>query len=464
MAPRTLQVDDPFTGERACELPFDEGPQALAALERCAAAQAAWAEAPVAERAVLVARFAEAFLADEVRVAEEITRTMGKPLAQARGEVRTLADRARTLASLAPEALAEVALPPKAGFDRRVAREPVGVVLVVAPWNYPLLTAVNAVAAAVLAGDGVILKHSSRTPLCGPQFERAFRTAGAPEGLVKSLTLSHGDCDALMRRPEIGYVAFTGSVEGGRQIQAQLAGGFAGVGLELGGKDGAYVAEDADLAHAIEQLADGAFYNAGQSCCGIKRIFVHAKHHAAFVDGLVAAARAYRLGDPKDAATTLGPLASPGAPDALAQQARRAAAAGARVLCGGEPAQVDGRGRFLPPTVVADAPSGSEVMQEESFGPLVAVARVGGDDEAVARINDSRFGLTSAIWTRDVERARRLGRRLHTGTVFMNRCDYLDPMLPWVGVKESGRGLSLSRWGIQELTRAKSYHFRLASR
>ncbi|MHB8418472.1 MAG: aldehyde dehydrogenase family protein [Myxococcales bacterium] len=462
MTARTLQVDDPFTGQQACELPFDDQAAALAALERCAAAQGPWAETAVEVRAALVVHFAEAFLAEEAAVAEEITRTMGKPLAQARAEVRTLADRARTLAALAPEALAEVELPAKAGFDRRVAREPLGVVLVVAPWNYPLLTAVNAVAAAVLAGDGVLLKHSSRTPLCGPQFERAFRQAGAPEGLVRSLTLSHEDCDALMHRPEVGYVAFTGSVEGGRQIQAQLAERFAGVSLELGGKDGAYVAEDADLPHAIEQLADGAFYNAGQSCCGVKRIFVHEACYDRFADGLVAAAQAYRLGDPRDPATTLGPLATPGTPAALAGQAERAVAAGARLLCGGRPEQIGGRGRFLPPTVVADAASALEVMQEESFGPLVALAKVRDDEEAMRRLGDCRFGLTASVWTRDPERARRLGRRLAVGTIFMNRCDYLDPMLPWVGVKDSGRGLSLSRWGIQELTRPKSYHFRLA--
>ncbi len=462
MSAPTLEVDDPFTGERACELPFDDRIQALAALERCASAQAAWAESPVDERARLVQRFADVFLAEEDSVAQEITRTMGKPLAQARAEVKTLADRARALAAIAPEALAEVELPPKSGFDRRIAREPVGVVLVVAPWNYPLLTAVNGVAAAVLAGNGVILKHSSRTPLCGPRFERAFHEAGAPEGLVKSLTLTHADASALLHRPEVGYVAFTGSVEGGRQIQAQIVERFVGIGLELGGKDGAYVAEDANVAHAVEQLADGAFYNAGQSCCGTKRIFVHRTHFDHFLERFVAAAEAYRLGDPRDPATSLGPLASPGAPEALAGQTARAASLGARVLCGGRVTRVGGRGRFFPPTVIADAPSSSEVMQEESFGPLVTVTSVDGDEDAVRRINDSRFGLTAAVWTPDAARARRIGQRLRVGTVFMNRCDYLDPLLPWVGIKESGRGLSLSRWGIQELTRAKSYHFRLS--
>ncbi len=462
--PSTIRVDDPFTGEVACEAPLATSAEAERLLGQVAAAQREWGESAVSERAELVRRFADAFVADAPRVALEITRMMGKPLAQATAEVSTLADRARALAALAPEALAETPLPPKAGFFRAVVREPVGVVLDVAPWNYPLLTAVNAVAAAVLAGNGVILKPSSRTPLCGPQFERAFRAAGAPEHLVRSLFAPHDVLRELIGRPEVGYVAFTGSVEGGRQIELAAAGRFLGIGLELGGKDGAYVAEDADLGHAIENLADGAFYNAGQSCCGIKRIFVHERHFDRFVEGIAAAARAYRLGAPRAPGTTMGPLATPGAPEALAGQAARAVAAGARLVAGGRPTSVEGRGRFLEPTVVANAPAGSDLLAEESFGPLVAVGRVRSDEEAVEAINASRFGLTAAIWSADPDRARRLGRRLDVGTVFLNRCDYLDPMLPWVGVKESGRGLSLSRWGIEELTRPKSYHFRLEPR
>ena len=464
MASQTLRVDNPFTGELACELPYCGPVEAAAAIDRCSAAQREWGESAIPERVALVVRSAEAFLADKAQVAREITRCMGKPLQQALHEVDTLADRARTLAALAPEALEEVVLPPKAGFARSVAREPVGVVVDIAPWNYPLLTAVNAVAAAVLAGNGVILKHSSRTPLCGPQFERAFAKAGAPPGLVRSLTMSHTDFRAVLQRPEVGYVAFTGSVAGGREVQTQLSERFAGVGMELGGKDAAYVAEDADFDHAVSNLEDGAFYNAGQSCCGIKRIFVHERLYDRFLEALVAKARAYRLGNPEDPATTMGPLATPEAPAGLAAQVEEAKRGGARVLFGGRATRAEGRGRFLEPTVVADATPELAVMAEESFGPLVALAKVRDDEDAVEHINHSRFGLTAAIWSADRERAQRLGRRLQVGTVFMNRCDYLDPMLPWIGVKESGRGLSLSRWGIQELTRAKSYHFRLSSR
>ena len=459
----TLNVDNPFSGELACEVPLLDLPAALRALERCAQAQRAWADSVIPERVALIRKFADAFVAEKETAALDISRMMGKPLAQARAEVETLAARARALAEQAPEALAEVDLP-KGGFARSVTREPLGVVLVIAPWNYPLLTAVNAVAAAVLAGNGVLLKHSSRTPLCGFQFEAAFRRAGAPEGLVQSLQAGHADCGALIERAEVGFVAFTGSVSGGREIQAAAARRFMGIGLELGGKDAAYVAEDADVTWAAEQLADGAFYNAGQSCCGVKRIFIHERHYDRFLEALLGHAQAYRLGDPIDPATTLGPLASKGAPEELAAQVRDAAGEGARLLCGGAPTQVEGRGRFFPPTVVADARPAMAVMDDESFGPLVALARVSGDEEAVSLINRSRFGLTASLWTPDAARARRIGRRLEVGTVFMNRCDQLDPWLPWVGVKDSGRGQSLSRWGILELTRPKSYHFKLQSR
>jgi len=461
--PRTLVVDNPFTGETAAEIAVVDEAGALAALARSAAAQRDWSQVSVADRAALVLRFADQFLIQKEPFAQQITRMMGKPLAQARREVDGMVDRARSLAAQAPEALAEVPLPPKEGFRRFVAREPLGVVLDIAPWNYPLLTAVNAVVPAVLAGNAVLLKPSRRTPLCGDQFASAFAAAGAPAGLVTSVFADHATCEILMARPEVGHVAFTGSVGGGHAVSGTLSTRFIGATLELGGKDAAYVAEDADLDHAIENLTDGAFYNAGQSCCGIKRIYVHQRHHAKFLEGLVAGARAYQLGDPEAEGTTMGPLALPEAPAALSEQVAGAAQQGARVLCGGKPTRVSGRGRFLEPTVVGSATHAMALMRDESFGPVVGVAEVPSDEVALSLMNDSPFGLTAAVWTSDPERARRLGARLEVGTVFMNRCDYLDPMLPWVGVKDSGRVLSLSRWGIQEMIRAKSYHFRITT-
>jgi acyl-CoA reductase-like NAD-dependent aldehyde dehydrogenase len=460
----TLRVDDPFSGEVACELPLASEAEAMAAVDRAAAAQRAFAATPVRERAALVTRFAEALVARREEVARDISRQMGKPIAEARGEVGTCAARALHLASIAEETLADERLPEKAGFERFIAREPIGVVVDVAPWNYPLLTAVNVVAAAVLAGNGVVLKHSARTPLCAGHFARAFREAGAPEGLVEPLVAGHAVVAKVLARPEVGLAALTGSNAAGREVHRAAAGRLLPVVLELGGKDAAYVAEDADLAFAAPNLAEGAFYNAGQSCCGVKRVYVHRKVHGDFLAALLEAAKAWVPGDPSRDETTFGPLATPDAADGLARQVDEARAQGARVLTGGERATVSGRGRFFLPTIVEGARRDLSIVQEESFGPVVVVERVEDDAEAVRRVNDSRYGLSASIWSRSEARAVALGRQLAAGTVFMNRCDYLDPALPWVGWKESGLGLSLSRHGLLALTRPKSFHLRVGSR
>jgi acyl-CoA reductase-like NAD-dependent aldehyde dehydrogenase len=461
---RTLTVDDPFTGEVACELRLAQAEEAQRLVDRAAEAQRSFARTPVVERAALVRSFSEAFRARKEEVAQDITRMMGKPIREARGEVETMVGRATHMASIAEEALADQPLPEKPGFRRFIGREPLGVVLDIAPWNYPLLTAVNVVVPAVLAGNAVILKHASRTPLCGEHFTRAFAKAGAPRHLVEALVSDHATVAEVVARPEVGYVAFTGSVPGGHEVYREAAKRFIQVGLELGGKDPAYVAEDADLDHAIANLAEGAFYNAGQSCCGIERIYVHERHYDRFLEGLVAEAKKLVLGDPRDEATTLGPMAQFEAPAFLARQVAEAREKGARVLCGGERARVGGRGRFFQPAVVADATHDMSLMVDESFGPIVGVAQVKDDQEALARMNHSHYGLTAAVWTSSEDRAVELGRRLEAGTVFMNRCDYLDPALPWVGVKDSGLGCSLSYLGLQALTRPKSYHLRLRTR
>jgi acyl-CoA reductase-like NAD-dependent aldehyde dehydrogenase len=458
---RTLRVDDPFEGGVAVELPLATAAEAHALVDRAAAAQRAFAGTPVRARVELVQRFGEALLARREEIARDITRQMGKPLEEARREVDTCVARASHMASIAEAALADEPLPEKPGFRRFIGREPLGVVVDIAPWNYPLLTAVNVVAPAVLAGNAVVLKHAARTPLCAGHFARAFREAGAPEGLVAALVAGHGVVAEVVARPEVGLVALTGSNGAGREIHAAAARRLLPVVLELGGKDAAYVAEDADLAFAVPNLVEGAFYNAGQSCCGVKRIYVHARRHADFVAGALEAARAFAPGDPSRVGTTLGPLATPEAPAELEAQLADARARGARVLCGGGRAAVGGKGRFFAPTLVEGVPRDAPLSQEESFGPVTIVEPVADDAEALLRMNDSRYGLTASVWTASEERALALGRRLEAGTVYMNRCDHLDPALPWVGAKASGLGLSLSRHGLLALTRPKSFHLRV---
>jgi len=458
---RTLRVDDPFTGEVACELPLATESEAMAAVDRAASAQRAWARVPVRERAALVLRFAEAMVARREEVARDITRQMGKPLAEARGEVGTCAARASHMASIAEEALSDERLPEKPGFERFVAREPLGVVVDVAPWNYPLLTAVNVVAPAVLAGNAVVLKHASRTPLCAGHFARAFREAGGPDGLVEPLVAGHAVVAKVIARPEVGLAALTGSNAAGREVHRAAAERLLPVVLELGGKDAAYLAEDVDLGFAVPNVIEGAFYNAGQSCCGVKRIYAHASIYREFMERAQVAAAAWVPGDPAVEGTALGPLATPEAPAELEAQVEDARSRGGRVVCGGARASVSGKGRFFLPTLVEHPPRDSAIVREESFGPVAIVEEVESDEEAVERINASRYGLSASIWTRSEERAVALGRLLQAGTVYMNRCDYLDPALPWVGWKQSGLGLSLSRHGLLALTRPKSFHLRV---
>jgi acyl-CoA reductase-like NAD-dependent aldehyde dehydrogenase len=460
--PGLLRTVSPIDGTIVAERPLADGAELRRAVATARRAQAAWCRSPVAERAAIVERFCQALLSRRGEIAEELTRQMGRPVRYTPLEVDRLCERARYMAQIAEEALAPVALPSQDALRRFIRREPVGCVLTIAPWNYPYLTAVNSIVPALLAGNAVLLKHSAQTPLCAERFAQAFAAAGLPSGVFQVLHLAHEDTARAIREPGIDFVAFTGSVEGGSQVQRAAAERFIGVNLELGGKDPAYVRVDANLGHAIENLVDGAFFNSGQSCCGIERIYVHERVYDRFVEGAVALAKEYVLGNPLQPATTLGPMVRASAADFVRGQIAEAVSQGARGLIDPKlfPASADGT-PYLAPQVLVDVDHRMRVMTEESFGPVVGVMRVRGDDEAVALMNDSPYGLTAAIWTEDAEAAVALGERLETGTVFLNRCDYLDPALAWTGVKNSGRGCTLSRLGFEQLTRPKSYHLRV---
>ena len=462
--PDTFQTITPINGAVYVERAYAtdaEIAQTLAAAQR---AQAAWKRVPIAERAATCTRFVEAFGAKKQEIAEEISWQMGRPVAHAPGEVRGLEKRARYMISIAEEALGDVDPGPKAGFTRLIRRAPLGVVLTLAPWNYPYLTAVNSVIPAMMAGNAVILKHSSQTPLCAERFAEAFVAAALPSGVFQYLHLTHAATDTLVRSPEVDFVAFTGSVAGGRAVQRAASERFIGVGLELGGKDPAYVRPDAPFEHTVENLVDGVFYNAGQSCCAVERIYVHEALYDRFVEAFVEATRAYRLGDPLDPETTLGPVVRTNAAGFVRGQVNEAVRQGARALIDPAtfPAAQDGT-PYLAPQVLTGVDHSMRIMMEETFGPAIGIMKVRSDDEAVALMNDSPFGLTASIWTADEALALALGDRVETGTWFMNRCDYLDPALAWTGVKDSGRGCTLSTIGYEHLTRPKSYHFRIVT-
>ncbi len=366
---------------------------------------------------------------------------------------------------IAPSALAPIEPIPKPGFTRQIRHEPLGVVLTIAPWNYPYLTTVNSVIPALMAGNSSLLKHASHTLLVGERFQRAADRAGAPAGLFQNLVLDHDQTASLIGSGEIDMVCFTGSVPAGRTMERSAAGAFIPLGLELGGKDPAYVRRDADLEHAIENLADGAFFNTGQSCCGIERIYVDEHLYEDFVEGMVAAARGYVLGDPLDPDTTLGPLVKTSAAQFVREQIAEAVSAGARTCIDPGEFERDALDSpYMAPQIVTQVDHSMRIMTEESFGPVVGIMKVANDAEAVRLMNDSDLGLTAAIWTEDEDAALALGDQIETGTVFMNRCDYLDPALAWTGVKDTGRGCTLSSLGYRALTRPKSFHLRKSTR
>lgn len=462
MSQSKLQVINPFTEEVAYTLPMATAADLEPLVARARAAFQTWRRSSVAERVALCERFMTAFEAKAESIAGEITEQMGKPRKYALGEVAGMLDRARYMVSIAEQTLADEYLPEKAGFVRYIRHEPRGVVLDVAAWNYPLLIAVNVVVPAVLAGNAVIIKHSSKTPLCGRAFVAAFEAAGAPEGLVQDIIADHAVTDQLIKHPGIDQVSFTGSVRGGQEVSRSAAGRFIPMGLELGGKDPAYVCADAPFDFAVENCVDGAFFNAGQSCCAVERIYVDAAIYDDFVAAYAEKAKAYCVpGDPMFDGTTLGPMATKGASVFLAGQTQHALDLGGRLVVGGSDFSIPEQGWFAAPVVVADAPQQSRLMQEESFGPVIGILKVSGEEEAIRYMNDSPYGLTASIWTMDQERAIRIGEQIETGTFFMNRCDYLDPGLAWTGVKNTGHGISLSILGYQLLTRVKSYHLRL---
>jgi acyl-CoA reductase-like NAD-dependent aldehyde dehydrogenase len=449
----------PVDGSVYLKRPLANGPAVEKALARAAKAQQSWKAVPVAERVAVVKRMVEWCVSRADALAEELSWQMGRPVSQSPGELkRGFQERALYMCEIAEATLADIALPEKAGFRRFIRREPLGVVFVVAPWNYPWLTSVNAVIPALLAGNAVILKMAAQTPLVAERYAEAFKTAGLPDGVFQFLHLGHDQVAKVIADPRCAFVAFTGSVPGGHAIQRAAAERFIPIGLELGGKDPAYVRADADLAFAVENLVDGSYFNSGQSCCGVERIYVQKSVFKDFVERFVELTRQYRLGNPLEKETSLGPLVRTQAADSVRGQIKQATRKGARALL----QMKDKPGTpYLPPEILVNVDHGMEVMTEETFGPVVGIQAVKSDEAAIALMNDSRYGLTASVWTKDADAALGIGERIETGTWFMNRCDYLDPALAWTGIKDSGRGCTLSKLGLETFTRPKSFHLRL---
>ena len=458
---KLIKCISPVDGRVYAERPVASETEISQAFACARDVQKDWSRRPIAERAEICSAAVDAMLAMRDEIVPELAWQMGRPVKFGAGELGGFEERARHMISIAEEALSDIDPGPSDGFIRSIKREPLGVVLTIAPWNFPYLTTVNSVVPALMAGNAVVLKHASSTLLIGERFQKAFDEAGIPAGVFQHLVLDHGKTAGIISGGLTDMVCFTGSVPGGREMENAAAGQFIPVGLELGGKDPAYVRADCNVAHAIENLVDGAFFNSGQSCCGIERIYAHESVIDEFVAGVVDLTSQYVLGNPLDEATTLGPLIKPAAADFVRGQIESATQAGARAHIDAAAFALDAPGSaYLAPQVLTDVNHQMAVMTEESFGPVVGIMKVSSDEEAIGLMNDSDLGLTAAIWTEDADAAQSIGDQLETGTVFMNRCDYLDPALAWTGVKNTGRGCTLSRIGYESLTRPKSFHFR----
>ena len=459
---RMLECVSPIDGSVYATRPILTPEQAATAVQAARDAQREWRKRPLQERVALVNKGIEILGTMTDALVTELTWQMGRPVRYG-GEFGGVAERSGRMAELAAEGLAPIVVEDSAAFERRIEREPVGVVLVIAPWNYPFMTAINTVVPALIAGNAVMLKHATQTLLVGERIAEAFHAAGIPKAVFQNVFLDHALTSELISQKAFGFVNFTGSVQGGRAMEVAAAGTFTGLGLELGGKDPGYVMEDADLDAAVDTLIDGAMFNSGQCCCGIERIYVVESLFDAFVEKAVGIVSGYTLGNPLDEATTLGPMAHRRFAETVRAQTQEALAAGARGLIDPSAFAADDGGAYLAPQILVDVNHDMRVMREESFGPVVGIMKVTDDAEAIRLMNDSDFGLTAALWTQDAERAARIGREIETGTVFMNRCDYLDPSLCWTGCKDTGRGAGLSVLGYHSITRPKSYHFRKQS-
>ncbi|SFH68554.1 aldehyde dehydrogenase family protein [Albimonas pacifica] len=455
---QVLTCVSPIDGSVFAERPVASHEAAFEAIAHARAAQADWAARPLIERIALVEAGVAALDAMSDEMIPELARMMGRPVRYG-GEMGGVKERAGGMAKLAGEALAPIVAENSAAFERRILREPHGVVFVIAPWNYPYLTAINTVAPALIAGNAVVLKHATQTLLAGERMVRAFVSAGIPSQLFQNIFLDHATTERLLSERAFDFVNFTGSVAGGRAIERAAAGTFTPMGLELGGKDPGYVRADADVEAAAEGLIDGAMFNSGQCCCGIERIYVHEKLFDAFVEKAVEIVNDYVLGNPLETGTTLGPMANVRFAKVVREQTAEAIAAGARPLINPKGFPDDGAA-YLAPQILVNVDHSMSVMREESFGPVVGVMPVRHDAEALRLMNDSPYGLTASLWTKDADAAAQIGAGIETGTVFMNRCDYLDPALCWTGCKDTGRGGALSQIGFHNLTRPKSYHLK----
>ena len=420
-----------------------------------------WKSNSIDDRIKIINKFIDNLIALKPEVSKEICWQIGRPISQCGNELRGFEERSRHMVEIAKESLRDIPATKNDEFDNYIYKSPLGVIFVMAPWNYPIITATNTIVPALLAGNTIVIKHSSQTPRCAELISQAFDNTGLPEGVFQFVHTDHQACEKIIADPRIAHVVFTGSVRGGQEVKKYIGTRFINVGLELGGKDPAYVRSDADINHAIENLVDGAMFNSGQSCCGIERIYVDQSIYKDFIDGFKTITEQYKLGDPSQEDTNLGPVVRLSAANFIRSQISEAEKQGAKRLIDESKFSIAKDDNcYIAPQVMIDGVHSMRFMMEETFGPAVGIMPVKDHHEAKQLMNDSPYGLTASIWTKDLDFAKEFGRDIETGTFFMNRCDYLDPALAWTGVKDTGVGCSLSVLAFDQFTRPQSFHMR----
>ena len=456
-----LKTISPIDNSIYVERPYASSSEIENTLKLSEQSKLIWKNTSLDERKKLVSKFVECFLSNNKEIEEELCKQMGRPLSQCAGEMRGFEERAKYMIENADRALQKVVSKNNDEFDNYILKEPLGLVFIIAPWNYPYNTSVNSIVPSLLAGNCIILKHSSQTPLCAEQLFKASEKAGIPKNVFQILHLDHSSTSKVIADNRINHVLFTGSVSGGIEVKKSIGTRFIGAGLELGGKDPAYVRADCNFDHAVENLVDGSYYNSGQSCCGIERIYVDENIFDNFVDAFKAQTEKYILNNPLDDSTNLGPVVKLNSATKIRDQVSKAINNGAKNIIDQAKFKIDNSNNcYVSPSALINVDHGMDFMREETFGPTVGIMKVTNEDEAKTLMNDSPYGLTASIWTSDKEFASKFGNKIETGTFFMNRCDYLDPGLAWTGVKDTGMCVTLSVLGFDHLTRAKSYHIR----
>jgi acyl-CoA reductase-like NAD-dependent aldehyde dehydrogenase len=452
-----LKVHNPATGQVAATLPADDAKSVRAKYERARAAQPGWAKVRLKQRLAAMQRFRELVANEAELLARVLTTEVGKPISQSRSELKGVLPRLDFFLEQTAHALRTRKVHADDAMEERISREPLGVVANISAWNYPWFVGSNVFVPALLAGNTVLYKPSEFASLTGAEIARLLYTAGIPQDAFIPVIGGAKAGEALLEQPVDG-VFFTGSVATGKRISESVAGRMIKLQLELGGKDPIYVCEDVDIAKAAASIADGAFYNTGQSCCSVERIYVQESAFDAFVDAFLGEVRKFRRGDPAEDATYIGPLTRGAQLKVLEAQVRDAVRKGAKVLVGGR--RVKGKGHWFEPTVLVNVDHSMAVMREESFGPIIGIMAARDDADAVRLMNDTRYGLTAGIYTRDRHRAERVLVQVRSGSVYWNCCDRVSPRLPWSGVGDSGVGLTLSTYGIEAFTRPKAWHLR----